>query len=445
MKKKALKGLTALLILLVACFFFSGTIKALTTAKGLFVSPKHGKLREQITLTGILTFTGTENVVLNNPPAGITYSITKVRVTKGSYVNAGDALFETDAIGIDDAIQAQEAIYLDAEKELLALERKYTNIRLTRTEQTWIDTYDALLAARSDSHMTHLDLEETAARFHVDLSEGRIPEGTTEEELISAQNAVDQADQALSQAQTAMNRANRTGISEDSYQYTMQKRNLESTMNQASETIVSLRTARNVSQIIRAPHDGYVLEVCVKKGDQWDGKTTAIVLSREESDCLFRADTSNIARNISIDTSATIECRSGKQIKGRVVAIGYSETGTPYLDIIVSRDDLALIGTANVLLTSGASVSMSIVSDAKGVLLPTGTIRGTRDNQYIYVAVESQNAFGQSTFIVEKQNVNVLDETTEMVIVSDLSDDYQVVYMEDRAISEGSEVMEYEE
>ena len=87
---------------------------------------------------------------------------------------------------------------------------------------------------------------------------------------------------------------------------------------------------------------------------------------------------------------------------------------------------------------------MSIVSDAKGVLLPTGTIRGTRDNQYIYVAVESQNAFGQSTFIVEKQNVNVLDETTEMVIVSDLSDDYQVVYMEDRAISEGSEVMEYE-
>ena len=160
---------------------------------------------------------------------------------------------------------------------------------------------------------------------------------------------------------------------------------------------------------------------------------------------MFRADTSNIARNISIDTSATIEGRSGKQIKGRVVAIGYSETGTPYLDIIVSRDDLALIGTANVLLTSGASVSMSIVSDAKGVLLPTGTIRGTRDNQYIYVAVESQNAFGQSTFVVEKQNVTVLDETTEMVIVSDLSDDYQVVYMEDRAISEGSEVMEYEE
>ena len=233
MKKKALKGLTALLILLVACFFFSGTIKALTTAKGLFVSPKHGKLKEQITLTGILTFSETEDIVLSNPPAGVTYTITKVHVTKGSYVNAGDILFETGATGVNEAIQTQETIYLDAEKELLALERKYTNLRLTRTEQTWIDTYDALL-------------------------------------------------------ETVMNRANRTGISEDAYQYTMQKRNLERTMSMASETIVSLRTARSVSQIIQAPHDGYVLDVCIKKGDRWDGKTAAIVLSGEGSDCLFR-------------------------------------------------------------------------------------------------------------------------------------------------------------
>ena len=256
MKKKALKGLTALLILLVACFFFSGTIKALTTAKGLFVSPKHGKLKEQITLTGILTFSETEDIVLSNPPAGVTYTITKVHVTKGSYVNAGDILFETGATGVNEAIQTQETIYLDAEKELLALERKYTNLRLTRTEQTWIDTYDALLEASFDSHMAHLDLEETAVRFHVELPEGRIPEGTTEEELISAQNAADQADQTLNQAQTVMKRANRTGISEDAYQYTMQKRNLERTMSMASETIVSLRTARSVSQIIQAPHDG---------------------------------------------------------------------------------------------------------------------------------------------------------------------------------------------
>ena len=445
MKKKALKGLTALLILLVACFFFSGTIKALTTAKGLFVSPKHGKLKEQITLTGILTFSETEDIVLSNPPAGVTYTITKVHVTKGSYVNAGDILFETGATGVNEAIQTQETIYLDAEKELLALERKYTNLRLTRTEQTWIDTYDALLEASFDSHMAHLDLEETAVRFHVELPEGRIPEGTTEEELISAQNAVDQADQTLNQAQTVMNRANRTGISEDAYQYTMQKRNLERTMSMASETIVSLRTARSVSQIIQAPHDGYVLDVCIKKGDRWDGKTAAIVLSGEGSDCLFRTETGNLARNISIGTSATIEGRSGNQVKGRVTAIGYGETGTPYLDIPVSYNDLALIDKADVLLTSGASVSMSIVSDAKGVLLPAGTIRGTKDSPYIYVAVESQNAFGQSTFVVEKQNVTVLDETTEMVIVSDLSDDYQVIYMEDRAISEGSEVMEYEE
>ena len=445
MKKKAFKGLLILLIILAVCFFFSGTIKTLTTAKGSFVSPKRGKLKEQISLTGILTFSEKEDIVLNNPPAGISYSITKVRVTKGSYVNTGDILFETETTGIDDAIQAQEAIYLDAEKELLALERKYANLRLTRPEQTWVDTYDALLLAKSDSHKAHLDLEETAARLHVDLTEGRIPEGITEDELISAQNAADQADQALNQAQATMNRANRTGISEDSYQYTMQKRKLESTMNQANETIVSLRTVRSVSQIIQAPHDGYVLDVYIKKGDLWDGQTVAIVLSGEKPDCFFRADTSNITRNISIGTSATIEGQSGKQVKGHVAAIGYSETGSPYIDILVSQDDLVLIGAANRMMTSGVSVSMSIVSDAKGVLLPAGAIRGSKENQYVYMAVESQNAFGQSTFVVEKQNVTVQDETAEMVIISDLSDDYLVIYMEDRAINEGTEVMEYEE
>ena len=73
---------------------------------------------------------------------------------------------------------------------------------------------------------------------------------------------------------------------------------------------------------------------------------------------MFRTETGNLARNISIGTSATIEGRSGNQVKGRVTAIGYGETGTPYLDIPVSYNDLALIDKADVLLTSGASVSM---------------------------------------------------------------------------------------
>lgn len=41
-----------------------------------------------------------------------------------------------------------------------------------------------------------------------------------------------------------------------------------------------------------APHDGYIVEINVKAGDSYDGRTAAIVISAEDGDAVLRADTS---------------------------------------------------------------------------------------------------------------------------------------------------------
>lgn len=62
----------------------------------------------------------------------------------------------------------------------------------------------------------------------------------------------------------------------------------------------------------------------------------------------------------------------------------------------------------------------------------------------MYTVTESQNAFGQTVLTVAEQKVTLLDAGGSMVSIDGIYDNVQVVYMEDRAISPGSEVMAYE-
>ena len=444
MKRKALKGLLIVLIVLTFCFFFSGTVKTLTTAKVLFVSVKTGKLKTQITLTGYLTFSETQDITWDNLPAGISMRVTEILIAKGQEVKTGDPLFQIEITGLSEAVKAQEAVYQEAEKGLLALENQYANLRLTRADQNWIDAYDALYAARQNSHEAHVALEAAARSANIQLIDGKLPSDISDEALLSLQAAAVLADQAEGKAQTAMDRAAYAGISDDAYQYTMQKRAYEETKSEAHQILVSLRAISDTTHVIAAPHDGYILDIRVEKGMQWDGKSAAMIISGENAECLFRADVSNVTRTIRIGSTATMPGRGGSQVKGSVAALGYDETGHPCVEIAVAREKLASMGTARRLMDEGISISMNFVSDTSAMLLPASAVRGSETNRFVYAAVESQNAFGQSTFVIEKQSVTILEEADDTAAVSDLPGDIRVVYMEDRAIAEGMEVMPYD-
>lgn len=103
---------------------------------------------------------------------------------------------------------------------------------------------------------------------------------------------------------------------------------------------------------VKAAHDGYVVEINVKAGDAYDGKTAAIVLSAEGSEPVLRADTSKVERTIEKGTQVTIKRDSGKTLTKKVTDAGVDDEGKKYVDIKLSDKDVTTLGGGSALLAS---------------------------------------------------------------------------------------------
>ena len=433
MKRKALKGLLILLCVLVICFFFSGTVKTLTTAKVKLASVQWGKLKSAVHLTGYLTFSQTEGVAFSSVPEGVSFTVGKVYAAPGAFVQAGETLFDTEITGLEEARKAQESALLEAEKELLSLERQYAALRLTRNDQAWLEAYDTLLSARQEAWEKQIALnaaEKTAG-----------PDST---EYLDAQAALTKARQTEKQAQSALDRAARAGISEDAYQYTMRKRELEETVEASARHLTDLKTAQETMGSVRAEHDCYVVEVLLSPGDTWDGLRPTLTVSAENADCILRAALPDDARPIAQGTAVLIAGRGDMQVKAGVTALGYDKDGKTTVDVTVKQEDVSKLGAGYRLMRQGANMTVNWVSDSAASLLPAAAVRGSEGNGYVFTVSSSYNAFGQRVSVLQKQSVEVLDAAGDMVALNGLGDMMQVAYMEDRNIAEGSEVMEYE-
>lgn len=427
MKTKALKGFAALMVLLVVCFFFSGTARTLTTAKVMLTYPQLGRLKETLNLTGTLRFSATEDVSVSLPE-GASLTITQVNVAPGMAVSAGDVLFETAFTGVEKLIAAQEEIYAAAQSELLTLERENNQLRLQRTEESWLAAYDALVDAYNARHDAEVALN-VAANLRTGVEE--------------AQSAYDEAAQAVVSAEKLMEKMNRTGIAEDVYAYTMAKRDIQARMDSTTANIVSLHTLEQSTRQIVAPHDGYVVAVNLSAGQSWDGQA-ALIMSAEGAEMLLRADASDLSHSISEGANVTVSGRFGTTVKTKVAKTGYDSHGEPFAEVGLSAKDATSLDTVAHLMSQGASMQFTYTATQTSYLLPAAALRGGEDNYSVYTVTESQNAFGQTILTVAEQKVTLLDEGGSMVSIDGIYDNVQVAYMEDRAISPGSEVMAYE-
>ena len=444
MRKKALIGFASLIMLLVVCFFFSGTIKTLTTPKVMITQPKQGRLKEEIALTGYLTFSDTADITLPDVPEGVTLTITKINVAPGIYVQEGDVLLETQFTGAQTMIAAQEKIYTDAQLELLELEKNNNNLRLHRNDESWLAAYDALVLAYDIQHTAQIELEVEAQLQGVELVNGRLPDGITDQTLLALQSAVDTADQDVQTALAGMDKAARLGITDEAYQYVMKRRELEDQMAQATQQIVSLQTFERSSSHICATQSGYITEVYVTVGQGWDGRSAALTMSTSDATILLRADSTNASRAISEGAVVNISGRYGSSIKTTVHAVGYDPLKNPYIDAVVQQRDITSLDTPANLMSKGITLRINYTAGSSTHLLPASAVRGNGDHRSVYTLKEVENSFGQITLIVEELPVTVLDESGDTVAVTDVPDHAKIAYMEDRAIGPGSEVMAYD-
>lgn len=444
MKKMAIKGLVALAAVVALCMFFSGTIKTISTAKVRLVTAKQGKLEEEIKLSGNLTFTQTEEVKLALA-SDQSVTIKRVRVAKGRKVAAGDVLFEAEVSGYDKEMESLRSDYEAAQKELMELERKNGDVRLKRTEEIWVEAYDALAQSKDDLMNAQTQLEVAAKLAGVTLTDGRLPEKEQDETLLEAQKAVDKAQTAQDEAQKKFNSANRLGISENVISYITQSRTLNEKLTAAQEKITALDVLARQAKQVTAPHDGYIVEINVKAGDSYDGRTAAIVISAEDGDAVLRADTSKIEKKIDKGTQVTVKRDNDKTLSKKVTDSGVDEEGKRYIDVKLTDKDIGNLGGGAVLFSAAVDMTASYRATTSTTLLPASAVRGSGDNRYVYVVNEESNALGQRVLKVKKQDVKVLSEVGSTVSIQDDLSRQRVAYMEDRTISDGSEVMVYGE
>lgn len=445
MKKMAIKGLAALAVVVALCMFFSGTIKTISTAKVKLVTARQGKLEEQIKLSGQLTFPETTevNVALE---ADQSITVTRVCVAKGRKVDAGTTLFEAEVTGYAKTLESLQSEYDAAQKELLELESS-GSVSLKRTDEIWVEAYDALLACQTALNQAQMELEIAARLANVPLNNGELPaEAMQDENLAALQQGVAQAEKDLASAQKKYDNANRFGVSDGVMTYITKSRELNQKMTEVREQMVSLNVLQKSVQTVVAPHDCYVVEINIKKGDTFDGKTAAMMISSKDSKPVLRADVSEIERRIEKGTEVSVKRDSDKTISKKVTDTGVDEDGKKYVDVSLSDKDVTNLGGGAALLSGGnVELVASYRAKTSTTLLPASAVRGSGEDRYVYLVNEGSNALGKRVLKVSKQSVTVLAEVGNTVSLEDDLNRQRVAYMEDRSISDGSEVMIYGE
>ena len=102
-----------------------------------------------------------------------------------------------------------------------------------------------------------------------------------------------------------------------------------------------------------------------------------------------------------------------------------------------------ILGAA--LFSAAVDMTANYRATTSTTLLPASAVRGSGDSRYVYVVTEECNALGQRVLKVKKLDVKVLSEVGSTVSIQDDLSRQRVAYMEDRTISDGSEVMVYGE
>ncbi len=442
LKKFALRGLAILAVFVALCMFFSGTIKTITTAKIKITRGRSGRLEEKIQLTGKLTF---PDVVKVGYPLedGQTIQITKVNFRPGYTVNEGDVVIQARVANYDETMKGYQSDYSSALETLQQLESKNANIRLRRTDTAYADAYFGLRDARRDTVSKRIAMNTLLNREGLTLPETGAPEGASDA-LIQAISDYRAAVQAETAAESAMQQVERYAPEESVWTYITEKRAAEDKISDLEAKMEALGVLNGSVQQITAPNGGYIAEVLVKEGDNYDGASELFTLTQPETMPVLRADLTGIDKTVTQGMTVTISGGNFGDMETTVANVGIDQEGKKYADVTLTQDVISSLGSVYSMTLEDTPMTLVNRARQNTMLLTTSAIHGTGNNRYIYTVDTSYSSFGNSTMTVRKQTVTVLAEADGVASIQEDMSWYDIAYMEDRPINDGDTVMLYE-
>ena len=444
MKKFAIKGLIILGVVVLLCIFLSGTLRTITTAKVRIARTRTGRFEAGIDLSGSLVWPETVNLTIEGMTEEDTLVVRHFPVAAGSYVREGDLIAECAVSNYESRLAGLQESLSAKEKESLELERKNGSMVLTDQQTQWYSAYLRLQEAGNAAQLLRQDLRLAAWRAGVTLDrEDALPEGCEDAALLELRAGLTAAEEEEASAAKAFDRMKMLNMSEDVVSYLDRKAELKSETDALTEDITALRILNERCASVRAPHAGYITAAELKAGDQVSMDTILVTMTAPDTDPVIRLEQEDSQHPVSVGSA--VKLSAGDRSADSVISgQGVSAESGPYLDAAVTRTVLNALGGAAAL-TEEKSVSAKVSYQAESVttLIPVTALRGIDGDYYIYTADAALDPLGAERFTISRKNVTVLDMNDSSVSIQETLKNDSVVYMEDRLLTDGCEVMLY--
>ncbi len=446
-KKFALRGMIILAIVIALCILFSGTLRTLATPKVAFAEKRTGKIEQNVDLEGSVVFPDQFELSLR-VPEGLGLTVTKIHVINGQKMKAGDVLISTEVTEVESKLEELQGKVDEAMSELEEWQRKHSDIRLSRNEQLWMDAYEAAREAEAAelevrlALMTELNVSKASK-----LTEKNVSKGSDEAKALYTQ--WQDAVKAMETAQKKQENLNRYAVDEDTWKTLKDKQASLKKKNDAESQMIKIRLLEKQVGTIRAPHDGYVIELKVEKGSSLTGENVLLLYTPEGVNPVIRAETKKTDKPIQKGAEIYIlpeDSSRGRKVKTKVISTGVTDTGIPCADAEITDDVIYEHGSVSSMLQK--KISMRVISRAKesSTLITAAAVQGNGDNCFIYIAEPFTTMTGETRYRLREQKVTVLGRNDEWCAIEDdyYFGDVKIAYLWDRQVKEGDTVMEYE-
>ena len=445
MKKTAIKGLIILGIIVLLCVFFSGTLHTITTAKVQTATARNGYLETEITLSGSLQWPETENLTVEGLTENDTLVIRKMAVSAGSRLKEGDLIAACAVSNYESRLKALQDSLSAKEKEALEQERKSGSLMLTSQHKQWYEAYRRVQETGNETQLRRQDLQLEAWKAGVTLGkEDALPEGCDNEALLDLGEKLSEAKRAQAEAEKAFDRMKMLNISEDIITYLEKKEELQQETAALTEEITALRILKERCAAIRAPHAGYVTNLELKAGDQISMDTILLTMTADGAEPVIRLDPGDSKRVIEPGTKVTLST-GDNSAESVISGQGVSTDGQVYADAAVTQTVLGALGGAAALTEENAvTAKLTYKAENATTLIPVTALRGSSGQYYVYTASPVQTTLGAERLYATKRNVTVLGMNSTVASIEDKLKGESIIYMEDRPLSDGCEVMPYD-
>ena len=453
LKKFALRGMIILGVVIALCVLFSGTLRSLTTAKVKPTEVKKGKFEDIVELQATVAFPEKEEIKIKVPD-GLSLTVQRVPVAAGQQVKKGDVLVYTVLADMDKELSTLEKKYDDARSAIEDWDRKHGDIRLTRNEEAWVNAYDTARNADKDelklrqSLMAVLDLTDvedlTLENVKKIVRSMNVSQKVGQPILDDYKKWIELKDE-LAKANEKLKSLDRYAVSDDVWATLKTKRDAQDSLKDAEEQMMQLRKIEKQLAQIKAPHDGYVVDVKVKKGDPLMGETEILQMTTEGKKPVLRADL-DPKKPVQKGAVATVPIKNAwSRVETKIVAVGVSDEGKQYADADINDEVTNALGNVSSIMKKG-EVKLKITTRAKEAttLVKKAAVRsGSKGGRCVYVAAQTDSALGGVHLVIAERAVTVLAENEEWVSIQEDLNNETVVYMEDRYIQPGDSVIMY--